>query len=822
MGAGGESGSPRVEALLQRFRKWLRREYGVQPTAAAKAEELRDTFQTILEQAGRSAIERGERAILIVDALNKCNEVALREWLPAQLPAGVTLLGTTTPGKNADHLVREGALCCRLPGLTRRSARRIIVAELHRRGRALDREDIECILRHPQSGSPAFLHALIDELCLFGKHEGLKARLQSLLRSRHASGIYGQGLRRVEIDHGRACVSRTISALCLSSEGLTESQLLAFTGVSPAAWAGIRLAVGDCLHELDGRIRPAHDLFRQAAIRRFCHSARAQERLHRRIARWLRSEPIGPTEAFELVFHTYWSRSPAMARDILLNPSTGIPVVEHVSTTNIIRLATSATKSRGGTPSRWLNHTLTGAWRRWGLSHRRSERQQRQSRWSAGINLLDVLEHSGATSLGVMALARDVVRLARSLDRGSTPETARNLAISEQRVGILALRTGQSDLALRSLVASNALAQRLARGSTDGNELGDLASSLEVLADALRVAGDTRGERRATRRSLDVARKRQRLERSADGAHDLCVGLVRSAIRAMEDGNPKRAQPLLDEAVAVVQDARGRYGERRLRGAYASAIFNQARLMLQSHRPSAALPLLDEMIEISSQDLDDLSHVEDRAQLAAGLGAKAEALLRCGDTDEARAAAQLAIRIERELLMRGNSNESLREYCVSLEMLADIEQESGRPSAAFAALSSAIDALELAERDRPLPDELSTVLREDRHRAVELADGKPWSLKASRHLEALLSGARKVSSGDRSAAGSAFLLYYLMLGVRLRKLKSPSSRTERNEIRRMAGVVLSSWKSGAASRRANGITIDDKVLAEAALQFAES
>jgi hypothetical protein len=38
----------------------------------------------------------------------------------------------------------------------------------------------------------------------------------------------------------------------------------------------------------------------------------------------------------------------------------------------------------------------------------------------------------------------------------------------------------------------------------------------------------------------------------------------------------------------------------------------------------------------------------------------------------------------------------------------------------------------------------------------------------------------------------------------------------------MAGVILSSWKSGAASRRANGITIDDKVLAEAALQFTES
>ncbi len=820
MGAGGESGSPRVEALVQRLQRWIVREYGVQWTIPPESESHRDALRAFLDHAGRSATASGHPAILLIDALDKCTDAALRNWLPTRMPSGVALVGTTTPGTPAEQLITDGARRYTLPKMTIRSARKLVVAELARRSRSLDNVAINAIVRHPQSGSPAFITALIEELCLFGKHDRLHARLRSLLRSKRAGGIYGQGLRRVENDHGKEAVRRTLSALCLSSEGLTESQLLSFTGVSQVAWSGIRLSAGDWLYEFDGRMRPTHELFRRAVTRRFTRTAHAQQRLHRRLAKWLIGQEMSPIDAYELLFHAYWSRSPIIAREVLMRPRTGIAVVEHVAEPNFIRLAQSASGSGHASPAAWLERTLPAAWRRWGTERCRNHVPSPEARWSAGIEILDILEHAGASSPAVVDLAARVAHVAESLGKTPGPWPKRDLAISLQRLGIVSLRNGKTDLAIRSLRRSYGLAKRGARGCLDGIMLGDLASSLEVLADGLQQAGDSGGARRALRDSLDIARHRQRLDASSAGAHDLCVALVRNAISAMEGGDLDRAEQLLDEAIDLVRSARHIHGERNLRGAYASALFNRARLVLQRGKPSDALPLLDEMIDASCRELEDVSHAEDRAQLAAGLGAKAEALLGCGDLEGARAAAKLAIGLERDLLIRGRSIDALREYCVTLGTLADIEQKSRRPLAAFAAINAAIEVLERADQDGQLTTELTNWLREDRHRAVDIATGRPWRAKASRHLEALLNGARTVARGDQSSARAAFLLRYLMLGIDLRECKSPRSQIERAEISTMARTVLRTWDAGAAERRKSGLTPADRRLARKALQLA--
>ena len=163
--------------------------------------------------------------------------------------------------------------------------------------------------------------------------------------------------------------------------------------------------------------------------------------------------------------------------------------------------------------------------------------------------------------------------------------------------------------------------------------------------------------------------------------------------------------------------------------------------------------------------------------------------------------------------------ESVREFSISSDHLADIEEAARRPLAAFGALDSAISAIETFGASNSLVPELKDILRELRHRAAYLAADRPWRGRALRHVQNLLRGAREVARGDRSAMRAAFLLKYLMLRIHLRQPGAALSKAEAREIVRFARRVHQAWLLGARRRRLLGIGREDCRLADEACRF---
>ena len=260
---------------------------------------LRREFARLLYAAG----DRG-RVILVLDALNQlvdrdgAHELV---WLPPVLPEGVHVIVSTLPSLTQDALGRRGWLddALHVTGLEPAERATLIERYLARYTKSLDPALIDRIASHPQSASPLYLRALLDELRIWGEHETLDARLGELLDTQTVDDLFEVILTRYETDYqpdsGTArpgLVGEAMSLLWAARHGLTEAELLELLGTDTdplphAAWAPLHYAAGEILNERAGLLTFAHDFFRRAVEDRYLHTQDAKRDAHRRIAAYM-------------------------------------------------------------------------------------------------------------------------------------------------------------------------------------------------------------------------------------------------------------------------------------------------------------------------------------------------------------------------------------------------------------------------------------------------------------------------------------------------------------------------------------------------------
>jgi WD40 repeat protein len=217
-------------------------------------------FQSILRNA---ASER--EVILVLDALDQLeapSDIGPEAWLPFILPKGVHLVASSSPTQLAEVVKQRVPqdYVLELEGLPAEQLKALVRQHLALRDKRLPGEFVERLLDdsvRTDTRLPLYLLVAVEELCLFGSHEKLGARIANLPPTLPA--LLGQVLNRLEQDHGYELVRAACSWLAVAQAGLTEPEMLDLLSRNlpafrPIEWSWLYKAMQMYLYAVDGSV----------------------------------------------------------------------------------------------------------------------------------------------------------------------------------------------------------------------------------------------------------------------------------------------------------------------------------------------------------------------------------------------------------------------------------------------------------------------------------------------------------------------------------------------------------------------------------------
>ena len=305
-----------------------------QPFEVGKSrDEILEQMPTILANLSSHAEREAVSVLLVLDGLERCGtEFEDLRWFPRHLPSHIRIVASCSEGPAKEHLQNLPLdwLLIDLESLSEQQGRDFIERYLITYRKSLTPAQADCILAHPLSGRPLWLITLLEELRLFGVHEELEARLDTLLSNRpgKAAGeastiddLYEHVLARIEEDIDEDYEVAAFKALWASYDGLARSELLELTGMPPAKWAEIQNALDENLFESGGQITFANDYIRKAVEDRHLPTEADKVTAHRWLGEWFEGREVTLDVAQERVHQWRQAGDTGRLRACLLEQS---------------------------------------------------------------------------------------------------------------------------------------------------------------------------------------------------------------------------------------------------------------------------------------------------------------------------------------------------------------------------------------------------------------------------------------------------------------------------------------------------------------------
>ena len=237
-----------------------------------------------LAKAGAFAAQKGGLFVLVLDGLDKMDAHDMG-WWPSKLPDGVGLAASCLSGKVFDAISsRMDWEKLPVSPLQREDCETFIASHLGKYRKSLTPAFTCKVLDHHLSGNPLFLRTLLEELRVFGVHEELGPKLDHYLSSLTVDDLFERVLERVESDNSPESVRAVLEVLWAAKESFAEDELLAVSGLPPAVWAPIHIALDESLIGAGGRLAFSHDYLRKAVEDRYLPSAEDRRRIQNRMA----------------------------------------------------------------------------------------------------------------------------------------------------------------------------------------------------------------------------------------------------------------------------------------------------------------------------------------------------------------------------------------------------------------------------------------------------------------------------------------------------------------------------------------------------------
>lgn len=287
------------------------------PETPAITANLIARFPEMLAAASAALEPSNQRALIVIDGLDKLTSGTDLNWWPPFLPANVHLLASSLPGFAHDAaLARRWATLAVVP-LTAPQRREVMQAILHKFGKTISDGLAARVLNHAQSGTPLYLRTVLDELRRFGSHEELDERVSYFLAAPDVVRLFDRVLERLEKDHGCPIVEGAARLIWAARAGLEEAELMAALRLAPLDWSALRNGFGDTLRDQDGRLFFDHDYLRAAVFSRYLDGDERVKETHLRLADHFACQSPSLRRSEELPFQLGKAQAWARLKDVL-------------------------------------------------------------------------------------------------------------------------------------------------------------------------------------------------------------------------------------------------------------------------------------------------------------------------------------------------------------------------------------------------------------------------------------------------------------------------------------------------------------------------
>ena len=325
---GSSTDSTDMTAMLRRVILEIKERYTLENDVPETLEEIRAQFPNWLSMAAA----RGP-FVLILDALNQLEDkdnAAELIWLPEFIPPEVRLIVSTLPGKSLDILRKRNWQTMTVHPLTTEERQDLITDYLFKLySKTLPPDLVEFIAAQNQCANPLYLHALLEELRIFGKHEEIRVRIDHYLKAKDPGRLYGLILDRLEQDYEKdrpGLVGEAMSLLWAARRGLSEPELLEIMDLPHLSWSQLSLALQDSLVTRSGLLNFFHDYLRQAVYEKYIKISEIEKFLHLRLADYFRPKDVDQRKINELPWQLSQAHEWALLQDCL----TDLPFFEAV------------------------------------------------------------------------------------------------------------------------------------------------------------------------------------------------------------------------------------------------------------------------------------------------------------------------------------------------------------------------------------------------------------------------------------------------------------------------------------------------------------
>ncbi len=224
---------------------------------------------------------QNEKLILGVDAVNQLTGIDKElNWLPQFIPAAVRLIITTTPEETAERLRSRSWQLLELQPITAGTRANITRTYLERYRKVLPVALFERVTSDEKTSSPLFLRTFLEEIRIFGEHSNLKNEIERYLSSAGEGELFQNVLLRMERDHGEETVRRIMTGIWASRYGLSETELLGFTGLTRVELSTLLISLEYHLMQRGGLHTFFHAFLREAVEIRYLQTEEAKTAAH--------------------------------------------------------------------------------------------------------------------------------------------------------------------------------------------------------------------------------------------------------------------------------------------------------------------------------------------------------------------------------------------------------------------------------------------------------------------------------------------------------------------------------------------------------------
>jgi tetratricopeptide (TPR) repeat protein len=584
LGAGADAADP--VRIVVRLIKEIARLTGDEFKPESDPEKQLKELPQWLALGSAWAEREGRELLLVLDGLDLNQSDYGLLWLPSFWPKKVKLvvscsymlIGTENFKYGPELMAAKERIKWReveVMPFSSSAQERFIIEYLDQYRKSLTSSQIRKLQTHPLSSTPLFLLTVLEELRVFGVHELLDQRLDTLLSPPPSKGkdapptlddVFEHRLARIEEDLGEEIIQASMEAIW-ASNGLRRDDLLEVAQLSPAAWAAIQNALDDSLHENNGEINFRHDYLRDAVADRYGITSDRRKYLHRQLAVYFSSLPVDGNLVENLVWQWILAGDMEELKACLTNLEVFLALKQ---------------STRDDLSSLWrdlsvnISDAYEAAWSQWDL--------QGERRGTIAKELADFLETVGSHSAFAHGLREEVLRTRREKQGCQHPDTLdamHSLANSYSHSGRM-----EEALKLREEVL------RLRREKL-GAEHPDTLSAMHNLAVSYKDAG-------RSEEMLELVEEVLRLSREKLGAeHPYTLTAMHSLANSYShSGRMEEALKLREEVLRLRREKLGAEHPDTL-----SAMHNLAVSYKDAGRSEEALELREEVLRLRREKL---------------------------------------------------------------------------------------------------------------------------------------------------------------------------------------------------------------------------